>query len=490
MINKKIIFGSLIYSFSVNSYAIESSSELLSNALNLSSSIDSSMSTKQRLDAYKSVISNIGKIQENFAGSPEEIQISSGQKIGEFDINAIRDDYINELSGYYNIVCEVSPSYECLAFVSLKEGVNGCQEAKDYLELYRSHSQLKNSLNIFSGQKSDPAFISLSLNAYRSCASQSKFKIDEWSKDSFSSYLVPALLELNNNDTAKAVIETIKTPFFKFRGVTEIKIATGKVPDEAYVDRLDTYIAKKMKGKDAFLANLELRKFATQYSDMPINYDFSYDAIQKVREFGSKTCHGGAYQDFLSDSLFEFGVSLMTLPKERQRINTSQINSMTKYLSIRPETVLNACVNAGQSKLSTKLHMALQVAQHKGPAEGKIFWHAVKYMNITEVAIYDLYMDAIEITMKEIEISPENWVEAKKHGVREIHLLKSADANYSIYKRFVDHGMVCEATNKLFKELKGSSIYSDAVEYMIKSPHIDSKTTYKCGDEDLELLLN
>ena len=49
---------------------------------------------------------------------------------------------------------------------------------------------LRSPVNIFSGQKSDPAFINLSLDLYRNCLAESPFKATDYSKDLFALDLV------------------------------------------------------------------------------------------------------------------------------------------------------------------------------------------------------------------------------------------------------------------------------------------------------------
>ena len=69
-------------------------------------------------------------------------------------------------------------------------------------------------------------------------------------------------------------------------------------------------------------------------------------------------------------------------------------------------------------------------------------------------------------------------------------ILRRKDSKYFLFTANVDFGDVCEASTLLFKELKGGNDYDLAIKYMIESPNVDPNTKYKCGDEDLELLLN
>jgi len=90
----------------------------LANAIKASSKLNQSLPIKERLNAYKTVFKNIDEILAQHHGSDESIKLLSRQKIGNFDVQLLRQAYINDLSAYYNTVCIVSPSYECLAFVN------------------------------------------------------------------------------------------------------------------------------------------------------------------------------------------------------------------------------------------------------------------------------------------------------------------------------------------------------------------------------------
>ena len=61
---------------------------------------------------------------------------------------------------------------------------------------------------------------------------------------------------------------------------------------------------------------------------------------------------------------------------------------------------------------------------------------------------------------------------------------------FSIFKVLVDAADVCNASSKLFQEIRGGEYESDAVSYFISSPNISVDNKYTCGDADLDLLLN
>ena len=117
------------------------------------------------------------------------------------------------------VVCGVSPSFECLAFVSLDQGVKACVKAESFEMLDIAHRDIMNALNVFNGQESKKEYKMLALNSYRNCLSVSKVKKTKRIEDYFGSRLVPAFLQLGKTNQAKAIKE-----FFDGRKLT----ANGK----------------------------------------------------------------------------------------------------------------------------------------------------------------------------------------------------------------------------------------------------------------------
>ena len=60
-------------------------------------------------------------------------------------------------------MCETSPSYECLGFVSLKTGAEGCAAATSATGLVKAHQNLENAVYIFRSQESDKAYLQLAI---------------------------------------------------------------------------------------------------------------------------------------------------------------------------------------------------------------------------------------------------------------------------------------------------------------------------------------
>ena len=149
---------------------------LLGEAIKNAAKLKGSLPTKERLTAYENIFGSLDKIVSEHSSSDQAIKILSGQKIGSFDPSILRTAYIKDLTGYYDTVCEASPSYSCQAFVSLKTGNEQCAKASTFEEIAEAHLNLKNAAKVFIGQKENKSYISLAMDSYRGCLKRSKFE--------------------------------------------------------------------------------------------------------------------------------------------------------------------------------------------------------------------------------------------------------------------------------------------------------------------------
>lgn len=83
---------------------------LLGEAIKISVSISENMPTKGRLEAYRETFNKIDAIVTDYPSSDQAIKILSDQAIGSFNPSALRREFVDELTQYYDIVCETSPS--------------------------------------------------------------------------------------------------------------------------------------------------------------------------------------------------------------------------------------------------------------------------------------------------------------------------------------------------------------------------------------------
>ena len=62
--------------------------------------------------------------------------------------------------------------------------------------------------------------------------------------------------------------------------------------------------------------------------------------------------------------------------------------------------------------------------------------------------------------------------------------------DYAIFKSFVDMNDTCNASSILFQRLKNTNYEAPAVSYYISNPLLSEDKNYRCGDAELQLLIN
>jgi hypothetical protein len=514
---------------------------ILGGAIKNAAKLKGNLPTKERLKAYENIFKALDKIVAEHPSSDQAIKILSDQKIGNFNAPTLRNAYIKDLTGYYDTVCEVSPSYSCLGFVSLKTGSKQCKTSKDFEGVVEAHLNLKNAARVFMGQKDSNSYIPLAMDSYRSCLSKSSFEPTKFANDFFTFELITLLLESKQESLAKASIENMTTPYFKFMAVLKLSAYSKKKHDKAFGKRLGKYIGKKLprgtKNEAAALAGIALSIDRMDRSNLPIEtIGVSIDTDLKN---ANNEC-----DLFLAERLFDqvtiYHSKAVGLKKSRKKFNNNDIARSANFVKDRSQP-LKAChdkesglFNYGQM---IELHARLLMMDPWLAKEFKRraiseFWTSRQqtehFFNIIgedkkliEKMAKDLLADtelglAAKASKKQDDMNASPMqlcqkmvtsgeyeggmmkcfkeMEAKEKSAKTpmqstsgAHNLEGA--NFYVYKKLVDHGNVCDSTAILFKQLKGGSDYDNAIQHMVESPKVDPNKKYNCGDEDLELLL-
>ena len=466
--------------FSTAVGAIADPSQLMNEAISSYNKIDGN-SQKVRLDIYKEILSKLDSILVNHPASNEARSILTRQDIGNFNPSIVKDQYINELTSYYQTVCEVSPSYTCLAYVSLNNGNDLCKNAETFSDLDRAFSQLNNALGVFTSQKSGEGMSNLVVTVARQCTVG--YDLPEWNKDYYSSILVEMLLGVGLVDNARALIQDMTSPYFKFKGVLGLKKASGEIADESYLARLDTYIADNIGNdgdwnspKETFLATVELRMYAVQHSDITITRRYMRDAIQKYRNYGDKRNCDVEYANFLFNLMLDFQVALVSIPEGRNDLHG--LEGLLNEFAVRPNHIYSQC--GGQYSnygLAADIHG--KILAQMGLDKATEFRNLLKQRSMSPEELMNEFFARTNVD----EQTLISWyLEDAKYSGPDY-------AAMSVYTRLVDFGNVCESSIILFQNLALTDRFEAAVEYMLESDSIDGNQKYSCGDEDLELLL-
>ena len=64
------------------------------------------------------------------------------------------------------------------------------------------------------------------------------------------------------------------------------------------------------------------------------------------------------------------------------------------------------------------------------------------------------------------------------------------DIKFSLFKKYVDFGNVCEAATNLFVKLRETPYYGEGVDYMVNSPSVVPTKKYNCMRNTEFLLRN
>ncbi len=522
----------------------KSEKELLSEAIGSIQSISSDTATKDKLELYETAINNISKIELNHPGSDTAIKLKTNQDIGDFSITKIRKDYLNELLGFYDIVCEKSPSYLCLGFVSLKTGQDMCQIGSGFDELDTAHESLLNAVRIFKGQKTNSAYSNIALASYRSCSKNVPGVSKEWSKGYFAMPLVRTLLDVGDEQTARGIIENVDDPYFKFLSVIYFKVASGEIPDIAYQDRLKEYVQEKIKDYtlDASLSKLALSRMMLVHSDSDFTYDDAryayYDGRMGSSEAKKLEC-GGFVMSYFHEEYMDYLFLLYEMDKNRYGGGSGwgyQFPSIVKNIG-STSGVFSQCGN--RKFYFTSLQLLGDLLMFNGVDDANKFREfVINDSNGNTEILFDYYVDLRlsnnddKTVFSPIPNNGSSQLRELKRGVttslgyiyemREddqfgkgdnleringdyqfenfskiLYLERFANAKklglastYKVFQSYVDFSNVCKSAEILFQQLKGTEYYQDAVNYMVSSPKLNPNKKYNCGDEDLELLLN
>jgi hypothetical protein len=468
--------------------------ELLAEAIKGATRLQGSLPTKERLAVYETIFDALDQIVQKHPSSNQAIQILSGQQIGDFDPTALRSTYIGELTSYYDTVCEASPSYSCLGFVSLKTGNEQCAIASDFEDIVDAHASLKNAAKVFGGQKDSRSYVSLALNSYRGCLMRSSFDATTFASDFFASELLDLLLASDQMSLARASIEDMETPYFKFLGALRLSEHQNRPFDRPFFDRMKKYIEDRIPPWEgnSKMANYALLLSAIRRSSFPISYQDASSAADHSSNWGrlgeSLSCDQ-VFSLTIFDLLSTLQAELIGLDEGRSRIGDFFAQGLLEWHADAAQPVLLACEADGLYNyyLMTILHGHLLLDDLRVAAEFKQRSLKESFSNREQL---EFFFDHFGVTEEKLALlGPHDLGENPTPRINAEYVLGLQYSRYLVFEKRVDFGDVCEASRLLFQELKGGDDFDSAIEYMINSPKIDPTMTYNCGDEDLELLL-
>jgi hypothetical protein len=510
-----LIFCCLLVSSS--SLFAQSSKELLAQAISLSNSINNNLTVEQKLLKHEEIQRVIDKIISEYSGTDEGISLLSRQVIGNFDYSSIVQNYVTELTGYYDTVCKVSPNFTCIAFVSLNNGVQACSAAEDFSSLENAHRDIMNSLEIFISQGVKDEIRSLALNSYRNCLSSSKMERSKSIEDHFSGLLVPFFIELGKIDLAKAMIQQLDDPYLKFASVFELTKASGAGISLDFIDRMGLFIEEKLRYQDPAtyeemykwqqiqtLAGLKLETELLLQTDLPLSTEREYKGIgsypdEKDAKNDRMGVFGGAddatlcpscgfkpkpSKQYFCTTFFNKILFETNLKKLNAEINRMDELKKQGYFGKNNADSINSFLDAcGRQTEGPYYGTALDIYGRISRFSAQ---EASKFLTSAAAFNYDKSWMQEYIFLFEGEYPQyDEWTK----GILGERASPFKYDEFYVFKKLVRDGDVCKAVEKLFKEFKGKPDYNKSISYLIESPEVDRNKNYDCGDAELELLL-
>lgn len=464
------IFTFCLILFSTTAWG-QDTGAMLAKAIQVSNSINANNSVEQRLSKYERIQAIVADIVSASPGSSESIRLLSGQSVGSFDYARIQSNYVSELADYFETVCVVAPNFECLGFVSLREGRKYCK-ADTYRQLNQAHDDLLNALLIFQSQDSKQEYFDLALNSFRACAGLSLLTNTETLTDRYASSLIPILLKLGKSDEARAIVQQVQNPFFKFQSALVFQIETKGLSEEN-ITRFETYLKKNLATEHSlfWLASLTLHERginslgSSRIAYEPVvNTNFGSARVQCDRIW--LRYYYDIAVELMDTTVTEYYKAPPYQVAKYRALNNSKLRQIFKDLARCDSS------EAYDTTLLTFTYLKLMGDER-----------AADFLAFAESTSFD--RDRIqEYAFNIYKENPERFFNAADSAQ-----LPLFDDFYG-FKLALYEGDVCGAMKTMFEEFKGSNLYPKAVDYVLRSGDVDSSQKYDCGDAGLEMLLN
>ena len=450
---------------------------LLGQAISFNQQINSYIPVVTRLELYENSSLALDRIINEHPGSMQAIQILSRQSIGEFNPASVSTKYISELSDYYDKICEVTFSAKCLGFVSLKKGTDECSMAESYNEALSAHLKILNAAKFFISHDEKDTYISLALNEYRKCSAEFDYLLSRAQIEYFNVLLLDVMLSVYQVETARAIIQNMTTPYYKFGGVIKLRLHEGNGLDIKTIDSLNEYIRKNIEGEfEQIIAHIIL---TTEIAKGPV------PEIENPKQL----------LENLRRKLSPLANKIPTnIRAKKVQVLHSYINNLqavwwdnTASTGGLAEMGLIGYPNA--YSYSNSYIYGLLLPRLDREVAKEFLTRSIRE-NWSRQDMQDYLMPKLSTTETAYK---ETFMGKSKNGRDKTQFYKFYDdrhGKFLMFKKEVDYGYICKSAAVLFNTIKKTKYYDDAIKYMIESPSIDPSVDYKCGDEELKLLLS
>jgi len=433
---------------------------------------------------------------------------------GKFDVQRLREQYLKELITFNLKTCESTPSYTCLGFVSLDNGNKACYKPKEFSQFLTASNNFHNAYRIFKSQGDAKKNELGVLSSYRQCANRAP---NNFSRDFINSRLVNILLDNGDESKAVGITQNMTTKLFKIISTADIRVAQGKYDYPTYktilasAESLDNEIDKESAlliltnnlfevglnpfSQEASASGIKLKLINLTYSPKQTSPpNAKYVRCNAREEYLSELAmdflfHAGKGADLstsfngtvlrnpgavsLGLNTVDYGQSMQNAYRTANYCHNYNVDSILRFVGSDPD-------------LARQLR-AYQLEKGTGEKDGVDFF--LKTLTTDQILdYYNLKNDFVQ--RMELAMKGEDDPFGKNYFQNFMYPFYGKYGQFSIFKLFVDVADVCNASSKLFQEIRGGEYEDDAVSYFISSPNISVDKKYTCGDADLDLLLN
>lgn len=495
---------------------------LLSEAISLLQSLSPDLASKDRLQIYESALKKFDTIIEDYGNTDTGLTLKSTGKFGNFDYNSIQQRYGAELTSFYMKTCEVSPSAICQGFVSLKDGIDSCKSANTFNELRTAHLNIINSMIIFGEQEKNAGLYKHAKMNYYACNKKSSDVNADTARDYFNYQLVKTILPINDAGSARGLVENMKNPYYKFASVIELKKHSGESVDISYINRMMKYIddtmpevSSKQKESQPSVSNLlrtssilsllnivhlpdskfrlKIEEFNYERTSISSKLSLKLDAINTRALTKANSCQDPIFSREIFDLSFEYLDKLYSIYKKDRLVILNNL----KYFV---EADLSYGQGDGDSfeipvfygcseKYSIALTAITALFNENKPNEARKYYMQFTNGNFSndKLKLIDEYLTFSSFEEFYGRKSMDDTLKESK--LRMPFMLTGQDGNFSLFKKYVDSNLICEASSLLFNDMKNSKYTTSARSYLTAKNKLSRGNKIKCGDEDLELLL-
>ena len=451
--------------------------DILSSALKIYQSISNQDDIKTRLRKQEMVINKIDEILDVYGGTDTGLELLATGQFGKFQIQKVRDKYIKERIEFSLKTCESNPTFDCLAYISLDNGIKQCENSGSFSNFLSASNNFKNAYSIFKGQENSSNKDLVVLSAYGKCSNLAN---SDFGKDFINSRLVNLLFENGDESKAIGLIQNMKTPLFKVLAAADLRVNQGKYDKSTYVK-----LVEKSREFDSTLdKESALLTLSNKLFDVGLNPSKANDNLDFIDTRKVKYCDGEK-GEYISELAMDF------------LFKRAKANPGTDFTYF--DNIVSRARLCGKYKVKTILYFLSQndletassIRSHqaeKGTNSDLLVDHLKTILPSED--LFRMYNIADNKFQK--RRNKDSWSESELNQLAEriLYPFETLYGKNVVFKTAIDIEEVCKASEILFQELRGSKYEPQAVSHFISSPSISSDKKYSCGDEDLDLLIN